>query len=84
MSKRITLEVNYDGTNRIQHLYADGSDIYEALENMLQELDDFKNEYENNNMKTGGNIAFTDDALKLYNELDDIRAQINEILGGNE
>lgn len=80
MKKRIQLEIKYEGTNGIKRIISDGNDIHEALENMYEELDDFENEYINNNIKDGGYTAFTGDVEKLYKQLNDIKEELDELL----
>lgn len=81
MKERFSLEIRYEGTNGINRIKSYGNDILECLENMLDEIKYFKNEYENNNWNKGGNCAFTKDADNLYaNELNEIIEDINQIL----
>ena len=75
--KRFNFVINYEGTNRTNHIVSEGQDIYECLENLLDEIEDFKNHFE----KTGGHTVFTKDAEQLYQECDDIAEEINKVLG---
>ena len=74
--KRFRLSIQYDGFNGIKHITSYGDTIKECLENMLPEIQDFKYDFKNNNMKTGGNTSFTQDAENLFN---DCRYIIDEI-----
>lgn len=82
MKDRYELSIKYGGTNKTMHLTSYGNNIWEVIENMLlEELDYFQDEYENNNIENGGHTAFTIDAKKLYEELGDIRNDLRIILG---
>ena len=79
--KRFNFVINYEGTNRTNNIMSEGQDIYECLENLLDEIEDFKNHFENNKFETGGHTVFTKDAEQLYQECDDIAEEINKVLG---
>ena len=78
--KRFEFVVKYDGTNKTQRIVSEGQDVFECLENMIDEIEDFKSEFENNNFDNGGNTAFTKDAQMLYEECNDIISNINKVL----
>lgn len=78
--KRFDLTIKYDGFNGIKRIMSDGNDLYECLENMISEIEDFRNEYDNNNIKNGGYTAFTDDAKKLYDECESIIDEIEDLI----
>ncbi len=78
--KRFDLTISYDGFNGTKHIMSDGQNICECLENMISEIEFFKNEFINNNTENGGNTGFTDDAQKLYDECDGIIEEINDII----
>lgn len=81
MKERFSFEIRHEGTNGIKRIKSYGNDILECLENMLDEIEHFKNQYENNNWNKGGNCAFTKDEDNLYaNELNGIIEDINKIL----
>ena len=84
MKKRFDLTIAYDGFNGTKHIMADGTSVEEVLENMISEIEWFKDEFTNNNMSNGGNTAFTNDAQKLYDDCDDIINEIKDIIYRNE
>ena len=79
MKDRFELSIRYDGTNGIKHITSYGDDIHECLENMINEIEQFKNEFTNNNFDNGGYTAFTKDAKKLFDECDDIIKEIEKL-----
>ena len=79
MKNRFELSIRYDGFNGTQNITSYGNDVHECLENMIQEIEWFKNEFTNNNMKNGGYTAFTNDAENLFNECDDIIQEIEKL-----
>lgn len=79
-NERCCFTIRHEGTNGIKKINAYGNNIAECLEVMLEELDYFKEEYENNNYANGGNCAFTKDEDKLYQEIESIKEEINSYL----
>lgn len=80
INQRCYFAIRHEGTNGTKKISSYGNDIAECLENMLEELDYFKEEYENNNYANGGNCAFTKDEDKLYQEIEDIKQEIESYL----
>lgn len=79
MKNRFELSIRYDGFNGTKDITSYGDNIEECLENMIPEIEWFKNEFINNNIKNGGYTAFTNDAQKLYDECDDIIKEIEKL-----
>lgn len=84
MQNRFNLVIKYDGTNGTKHIVSEGQDIYECLENMIDEIECFKLDFLKNNFETGGNTVFTSDAKTLYEQCNNIENDINTILGNEE
>ena len=73
-----SLSINCKGTNGSRNIIADGSCIEECCIKLLDELDYFREEYENNNMKNGGYTAFSDEQKELYNNLQEYVEELNQ------
>ena len=81
LDKRISINIYYDSTNRINYIEGNGENFEEAMLDLLNSLFKLEKEFKTNNIKTGGHTAFLSDVENVLNNKENYINQIKGMIG---